>query len=299
MYKKELEKIKRSFFSRATGIRNEGTYFIYKTENEFGVAIENINEVNIDEQFSNVRIKDVTLKSGEHTYNLITLMSDLESHKNEFATFCMQFIDEESIKVIQEEPLKWWSKWKELIGNKLHNPRPYDVIAELYTIYLLNKKQEKEVEWFGPVGSSIDVTSEKYFYEVKSSLIRYENEITISSQYQLNVDEKDTKLVFFKMEKMDQGISINEVMNKVKQLPNIKDDLINNIEEKLEKKGYRKHRSVRDDKYVIHEIRVYDIDDEFPRINEETFKDGKYPKNVKKITYTINLDNLEYVIWER
>lgn len=296
MYKNELEKIKRTFYSYATGLRNEGTYYIYKTENEYGVAVDNINNIKIDEQFSNVRIKNISLKNKDKEYSLITLMSDLTTHKSEFAAFCMQFIDDDNIAIVQETPLKWWKKWKELIGNKLHNPRPYDIIAELYTIYLLKTKNIKGINWTGPVGSSIDVTTDDIFYEVKSSLIRYENEITISSQYQLNLEEKITNLIFFKMEKMDQGVSINDLIDKISKLDI---ELVDFIEEKLEKKGYRKHRSIRNDKYVIHEIREYQVNDDFPRITEKSFINGKYPKNVKKITYTINLDNLDYEIWER
>lgn len=299
MYIRELERIKTSFFSTAMGIRKESTYYIYKHEKEFGVALENIHEIKIDEAFSNVSLYNKTINVGERTLNLLILSSNLESHKNEFASFCMHFIEGTQRELILTNPLTWWKKWKELIGNRLHNPKPYDIIAELYTLLLLYKKGLKKIVWKGPTGSTVDITTSDAYYEVKSSLVRYENEVTVSSQFQLNIKDKPTNLIFFKMEEMERGVSINMLMDKLIEESIVDEVQFKNIEEKLGRKGYRKNASIRNKEYVIHEIRCYEVDDNFPKINEESFKDGKYPANIKKIKYTINLDNIKYELWER
>lgn len=296
---KLLNEIQSSFYSKATGIKKIKDFYIYKKENEYGVALENIYNAKIDESFSNVKIKNEIIMVNNKQLEILSLMSSLESHKKEFSFFCMQFIENDVRKLILQRPLEWWDKWKELIGNKLHNPKPYDLIAELYTILRLLEENKEKVEWKGPVGSSIDITTSLSTYEVKASLVKYENEITISSQYQLGDYQVSNNVVFYKMEEMDVGISINDVLSKIANNKNSSDKMINDINEKLNLKGYRPNMSVMNKKYIIHEIRKYPIDNNFPKISIETFKDNKIPNNIKKISYVINLDNLQYESWSK
>lgn len=294
-----IGQIKDTFYSKAIGLKKIENFFIYKREEDFGVAIENIYEVAIDESFSNVRIRNERLLVNNKEISLITLMSSLETHKEEFASFCMQFVDEDSTIRMQilNNPIDWWNKWKELIGNKLHNPKPYDIIAEIYT---LNKllKEKKDVEWKGPVGSTIDISTNEYYYEVKSSLVRYENEITVSSQFQLQNEFNNKILIYYKMEEMEGGHSISSILESIADKIGKDSVIFGNIEKKLEQKGYRENSSIRKKSYLIHEIREYFIDDEFPKITKESFVEGKIPANIKKIYYIVNLDNIKYKNWE-
>lgn len=292
-----LNQIKRTFYSKAKGLKPLDNFYVYKEEEEFGVAIDNIYNVSIDETFSNVRIRSEKLLVNNEEKSLITLMSSLETHKDEFASFCMHFVEDEDSKTrekILKRPLEWWNKWKELIGNRLHNPRPYDIIAELYTIYKL-LENETNVEWNGPKGSTIDINTSEANYEVKSSLVRYENQVTISSQFQLKEEESKSKfLIYLKMEEMNGGFSIASILEKIESKIGDENILYVNIEKKLEQKGYRKNSSIRKKSYLIHEIRKYIVDEQFPKITNESFKNNKIPANIKKIYYIINLDNIEY-----
>lgn len=297
---KTLNKIKTEFHTTSRGIRQIDDFYVYKYENEYGVALDNINDSKINESFSSVEIKNVEINIGSgEIKKLLTLTTNLQTHKNEFASLCMQFVEKgensENRELIINEPLKWWEKWKELIGNRMYNPAPYHVIAELLSLEILYKNNEKGIIWSGLIGSSIDLQSDNAKYEVKSSLVKYENEITISSQFQLDLDREDQPeyLIFFKMEKMENAETIDKVINRLK---NYKSVIIEDIENKLHSFGYKEHSSTRNISYVVHEIRKYKIDNNFPRITKESFKGNKIPRNIKKITYTINLDNLEYEI---
>lgn len=300
MKKNIFNQIKSTFYSKAIGLKKIEDFYVYKRIEDFGVAIDNIYDVAIDESFSNVRIRNEKLLVNNEEKNLITLMSSLDTHKDEFASFCMHFIDNDESDVrnqILNNPIDWWNKWKELIGNRLHNPKPYDIIAELFTIYILLDKEEN-IEWKGPVGSTIDIKTKTSTYEVKSSLIRYENQITVSSQFQLQTDSEKKFLVYYKMEEMQGGVSISSVLDKIKLKTGSNNILYTNIEKKLDQKGYRKNSSIRKKGYLIHEIRKYIVDEKFPKITNESFKDNKIPANIKKIFYIVNLDNIEYKNWE-
>lgn len=293
--------VKKEFYTKTYGVRQVEDFYIFKNRDEYGVGLKNINNVNINESFSNVQIKTVEGIINNENISLILLTTSLETHKNEFASFCMQFLDKgnnnSNRELILNDPYTWWEKWRELIGNKLYNAKPYDVIAELLTIERLAKEGYKEIEWKGPTGSSIDIQTQSESFEVKSSLIRYENEITISSQFQLDIEQEKNShtLFFYKMEELENAESIDKIMGRLSKLNNIN---IEDIEKKVNSIGYKKFSSARKKSYVIHEVRKYKLDDTFPRITKNSFKDNKIPNNIKKINYVVNLDNIEYEIIE-
>ena len=45
------------------------------------------------------------------------------------------------------------------------------------------------------------------------------------------------------------------------------------------------------------EKRKYEVDDKFPKITKASFKDERIPESVIQITYTIDLDGLDYTVW--
>ena len=71
----------------------------------------------------------------------------------------------------------------------------------------------------------------------------------------------------------------------------------NSIESQLTISGFENGRSIRNKKYRIIEKRKYKINDNFPKITNESFKDNKFPKSIVKINYTIDLDGIEYQAW--
>lgn len=286
------------FFIQTNGIRQMGNYYVYKENEFYGVAIDNLYNVKIEEVFSNVQIKTLELASPEKS--LIVLTSTLLSHKKEFASFCAQFVEEgpnSSIRLsIQKNPLVWWKKWTELIGNKLSNKKPYDIIAELLVLEKLYHMGYAELQWNGPIGSSVDISAKNDLFEVKSTIVKYDNQVSISSHFQLDdVENEDLHLVFVRLEESDKGNSINDITERLRVTTTID---VDDIEKKLYNKGFKTNNSVRDAKYNTLEIRKYLVDDDFPKITKESFINSKIPDNIKKITYIVSLDGIEFVNWE-
>lgn len=286
----------REFYAFTPGLKNINDFYIIKHQDEYGVGILNSKQIEIDESFANVSIRSIVIPNKEEEpFKLLALTSSLISHKTEFASFCTHFIDKENRDLITNYPLVWWERWRDLIGNKLSNYIVYDIIAELLTLEKLSKL-EKNIQWSGPKGSSLDIETNDSFYEVKSSIVRYENEITISSQFQLEDYSKPSFLIYYKMEELSGGETINKIIERMELSGIINTE---EIEVKLSNLGFKKKRSIRNVSYVVHEVRMYNIDDNFPRLSVNMFKNERIPDNIKKISYVVSLDGIKYIDWIR
>lgn len=56
----------------------------------------------------------------------------------------------------------------------------------------------------------------------------------------------------------------------------------------------RKYQQIQE---ISEEKRKYEVDDTFPKITKASFKDDHIPESITQITYTIDLDGLEYTVW--
>lgn len=121
----------------------------------------------------------------------------LDSLRYEFATVCAQFvepgIDGIDRKNLMSEPLEWWKKWRELMGNTISNKEAYSVIAEMMVLDDLYT-QDNTVEWTAVNSGSHDIEGNESSYEVKSTVKRYGATITISGQHQLQKFKKITAI---------------------------------------------------------------------------------------------------------
>ena len=92
------------------------------------------------------------------------------------------------------------------------------------------------------------------------------------------------------MEKSKEGTSIDDMVSKL--ISHGYDEFL--LETQLQHMGYEKNMSDRKRKYKIHEIRKIAVDDNFPRIVPESFKNCKIPDYVQQITYTLDLQTYPY-----
>lgn len=296
-----INEIKLHFSSSREGIRsinniNDGETFTVKESNRYGVGIINKNNVVINEKFSNVSLKNVKYLFNNQEIEILLLSSTLFSHRLEFAYLCAQFVElgkqNENRNSVIESPLEWWTKWQELLGNSISNKTVYSVIAELY-VWKLELENKKKSLWMGPETASHDIQSDTYNLEVKSTLSKYKNEITISGQFQL-INNSKLFIVYVKMEEVVHGMSINSLVSELVKLGENEDS----INKKLIKLGYEMGASIRDTaQFRINEIRYYPVDEEFPQITPDSFVGGIVPKGIKKIVYTVDLEGLEYDKW--
>lgn len=298
---KILEEIREYFASTQNGVRkikslpNEYPAMVIRNNEGYGVAIVFENEKDISEKFANCRLfsSDLSIAGVEEKYLILSCVVD--NLRYEFATVCAQFIEPGingmDRKNLLSEPLQWWKKWRDLMGNAIYKKETYNVIAEMLVLNDLYVN-DNTVEWMAVNSGSHDIEGEKGCYEVKSTVKRYGATITIASQHQLQ-SLKRLQLYFCRMEQSQSGISINDMRDKLVMDGYDKDK----IEQQLYQLGFERGASVREEKYKVLEKRKYEVDEAFPKITNASFKDDRIPESVIQITYTIDLDGLNYNVW--
>lgn len=241
-----------------------------------------------DEHFAGIHMRTSTrMIAGEDVHVILIECNEYEN-REPFARICEDFLNYENAQRIAKDPKDWWKRWKDLMGNTSSRKLPYAVIGEL--LLLLRLQNEGLIpEWTGPQGGSHDVELPKLSFEVKSTIERVDETVTITSQHQLSKAKgKELKLAFFRFEPGRGKVSINALEKEL-----IADGFeANLLEERLRKLGYPKGRTSREESYDILETYVYSVDKHFPRIVPGSFTGGTFPIGVIKLIYDISLSNL-------
>ncbi|WP_080847924.1 PD-(D/E)XK motif protein [Cytobacillus gottheilii] len=265
--------------------------WVIKINGANGVAIEVDKSIEVNEKFSKMNFFTKDYSIGDKGIRLLAITSDINHLRNEFAKICRDFIElgpnNETRKMLTTEPLKWWMHMKELLGNANHNKLVYSIIAEMISFTYLYD-QSTDSEWYGPFGGSIDLISKTGYYEVKSTVNRYKSIVQISGQYQLFSD-KPQYLLFCRLEKSENGLSINH-LSELLIKRGIKQEY---IEERLIVLGVEKGSTSRKESYRLLEFSMYKVDEKFPRITPENFKNNQIPKHIEQIFYSIDLTGLD------
>ena len=269
--------------------------YVVKDSAGYGVAISIGDDVLVSEHFANARMyTKYYLIDGINTCFLV-LQSSREDLRTEFAAVCAQFLDPgkngTSRKNLLENPLSWWETWKELLGNSINDSAVYSIIAEMLVLEHIYSS-DKTVVWSKCGIGTHDLECDGCSCEVKSTIIKYGASVTISSQYQLSSD-KPLYLYFCRLEGSSTGDCINSIVERLVNEGYDKDKL----EHELLSRGYEIGASARTIKYDTLERRRYVVDDDFPKITNSSFVQGKLPDAITKITYTVDLDAISYTTW--
>lgn len=296
-----LEEIRECFASTQNGARDiksltsEYPAMVIRSNEGYGVAIVFDDERDISEKFANSNLYTQKLAIGGKEKKYLILRCALDSLRYEFATVCAQFIEPGingiDRKNLLADPLAWWKQWRELLGNAIFQRKPYSVIAEMIVLDELYI-HDNTIEWSAVHAGSHDIEGNQESYEVKSTIKRYGATITIAGQHQLQ-SLKRLQLYFCRLEQSKMGMSINDMKDKLVSDGYDKEK----IEQQLYQLGYEYGSSVREEKYKVLEKRKYEVDDKFPKITKSSFKNDHIPESVIQITYTIDLDGLEYTVW--
>lgn len=296
-----LEEIRECFASREKGaikfknLQVPYTGWYIRTEEGYGVAVPCSSEVEVSEYFANSKIqtREMIIDAEEVYVLLLSCIND--DYAYEFASVCAEFLEPGKNGIARasliNDPVSWWKRWKELMGNSARDKKVYDVIGEML-VYEHLLKSGKNVVWGGPDSRTHDFEGESESFEVKSTIKKYGYTTTISSQYQMESD-KPLYLYYCRLEKSRLGDSINDIKERLLLLGCNDSE----IEKKLSGLGLEKGRSIRNEKYKTLETLIYPVNDNFPKVIRESFKDDKYPERVLQITYTINLEGLESKKW--
>lgn len=263
-------------------------------KNTYGVAIPYTGGLPVNECFADARFQSETLLlyHGEPISVLVLRTGNYEI-ADTFATLCADLIDPgesgEKRMAICNDPVQWWQRWKEIVGNKNVNDTIYDTLGELYVLKLL-RETGYDPKWNGPHRASYDIELKDCFVEVKSTIVRDRKEITISSQFQLNPPDRPLYLVLCQLEETSSsGESIDSIISWFKSIG------LNTqpLDELLALKGFEVGMSARQRTFIIHGVLKYLVDENFPRITPASFKNDVMPANITKISYTVDLSNLE------
>lgn len=263
-------------------------FYVIKDNGWYGVGIDiNLDKVEYFEKFENVRLITKIKYFSNENHKLLELITNKIELIEEFSLVCFNFIskfDNEKVNEdIIEKANKWWNEWKQLLGNVLKKERDYDFLGELLVLnYVLNTDQKAKYSNL----ASHDIETPQYSIEVKSTTEKYNAEIHVNSQYQLeNNTKRPLKLIFVRLEKSQIGYSIKDVIENLKE----KNYDINSLT-KIKNIG----TSSMNEKYRILEARLYNVDDKFPKITLNSLKNDELPNGIVKIEYIVDLDDIDY-----
>lgn len=271
-------------------ILNETGVYAVNIDDCVGVAIECDENVKISESFNNALIANTVIANKFKEIPVVLFYVKAEKMSSQYGSICLDFIRNKNI--IQKNPEIWYNEWKELLGNSKKDQLVYDVIGEMRVLLELQRKKLKPV-WESTHMGTFDITTSKAIYEVKSSQLKTTEIVEIHNQFQLEVENLSIPLfiAYCKVEKNATGDSIDSLYEELVRLKYNKQEL----DCYLEKIGYGVGKQARSRKYIIHEIRLYPVDEKFPKITNGSFKSGKAPQGIIKYQYTVSLDGLEYI----
>ena len=264
-----------------------------KMDGGYGVAIPFESEMQVSEQFAKAKLYTKSFRIDYDTQNALFLHTSSSEVEEPFAALCSEFVFPGESGVFREElekdPVGWWMKWKELLGNKNVDERVYDVLGELITLIHLLKIGKQPV-WQGPDAATYDIGTENELFEVKSSLKRKKKEITLNNRFQLQPPKgKELFLCYCQFESDIAGYTIDWAVSKLGELG----INTNTINEKLAQMGLEKGKSARKRAYMLHEMTEYSVDDSFPAIRDASFISGQKPLGITGYTYTVSLDDVK------
>ncbi len=145
--------------------------------------------------------------------------------------------------------------------------------------------------WKGPLGASQDFVCSGALIEVKSSTINYQNEIKISSEYQLDGEGKDDIYLFHCV------FEVNDELTSDSTLPYLVDEISRELTQELNIKFYGLLKCVgyfpddedlyKSNMFKLIKTSFYSISDNFPKLVST-----QLPKPIFHVTYRISTETL-------
>lgn len=262
--------------------------YVIKDNSWYGIGLEiELYDNDYLEKFENVSIVTKIKYFGNANHKLIEIITNKSELYEQFSLICSDFLEyvsnrENRINFLKN-PQVWFEKWRDLLGNNIKNESQYPFLAELFVInHLLKENKIVEYDDYG----THDIETLDISYEVKSTIERYSSEVHINGQHQLkSTNNKPLKLVFLRLEPSLDGCSIVDLKKEL-ELKGYKSD-------KIEKRITNMETITLYKKYKILEFKLYDVDENFPKILPEDFLTGCLPKNIIKLEYVIDLNGLK------
>ena len=183
-----------------------------------------------------------------------------------------------------------YNSWREFIKLILIPKSDTGLWGELcFLNFLIDNKIGDVRSWIGPDFATHDFKLANQFVEIKTTLNKYKNIISVNGIMQLNTDEKLALCLIRIVKVSDDGLSLQGMVREIKSK-------ISSIDRSLLDSKLKRFNSVIEmskDQFSIESYNIYDVDEDFPRINSNSFKNNKIPKGISYISYMVDLSNLE------
>ena len=254
-----------------------------------GIAIKSSNKVIINETFNKVNIMSCKINISNEVFDVVFLYTNEPILSYHYGMLCLDFLNKKD--QIIKDPLSWFNEWKDLLGNYKKEKIVYDVIGEMK--FLLHLQMEnKNPQWDSMIGGTFDIFTDEAFYEVKTTKSKSIENVVIHSQYQLNTKGLN-ELLYICLCKVEENAAGDSIESLYNELIKYGYDKIS-LDEYLNKIGFGIGKAERYTNYFVHEIKLYLVDDKFPKITNDSFKNDQVPNGIVSYQYTISLDGLEY-----
>ena len=204
------------------------------------------------------------------------------------------FVHRNNRESLFESPKTWARNMIDVLGNAVNIEKPCPYIAEMFAVNeLLRAKlmQDPENEYCGPDGQAHDIETTDFSLEVKSHLqadrTDAKAELVISSPDQLrrSEDRKPLYVVYFPMGKTGP-LSLKSSVDEFVKLTGRRDIALHKLENSGS--GFTENDLVWEDGFHIQgEPRVYEVDQDFPKITE-------IPTGITELVYHVSLNNLRF-----
>ncbi len=263
--------------------------FVYRAAGALGVAIPVPPDLVVNESFAGARLLSSPAIGGGADAQWLRLESVRGRHRNEFAVLCSQFLEPGAGGELRADlvanPVAWWQRWQELLGNAVRTRSAYDVMGELLVCERLLIRGELP-SWRGPEGASHDVETPVANYEVKSTVFRYGSVIHIAGQFQLLPSGGlPLFLVHQRFEPSAGGDDVDGLVGRLVAAGMEE----SRLEALLATEGLPQGSSARRQRFRLLESRRFRVDAQFPRITPASFVGGALPAGVDAIAYDVDL----------
>ncbi len=263
-------------------------FYVVKDNGWYGVGIDiGLDKTEFYEKFENVKLLTKIKYFSNSNHKMLELITNQTELMEQFSLVCFDFINKFDNEQINENIIKkandWWHEWNKLLGNVMKSEKDYDFLGELLVLdHVIKCNPDAKYSNL----ASHDIETLEYSIEVKTTTEKYNSQIHVNSQYQLeNNTKKPLKLVLVRLERSQIGYSINDIIDSLKN---------KNYDTESIKKINNIGSSSLNEKYRILEARLYNIDSSFPRITLKSLKNEELPKGIIKIEYIVDLDDIEY-----
>ncbi|GAB2553080.1 PD-(D/E)XK motif protein [Gracilibacillus alcaliphilus] len=279
-----------SNYFRMDSVNNQT--LLYKTHNNFGVVIMADQNIRLNEKFNqlNFYTNEGTL-NGEMV-NLLHLTLNSLDYFEQFIIIAADFIELSKRTTLKENPLEWWNHWKELIGNAVVEKSTYSILAELLVLNYLQKNHSSNTpKWLGYTGGTYDIHTKNKNIEVKASINKFDTNITISNQYQLNTELiNDFYVLGFEASANDNGISIDDAVSEL----STSGYPLKDIETGLQVHDLPADASARREKYILLSCKKYNLQEAIPDEVKQSMDKFFDFDIVRKVNAELDLANIEH-----